>query len=312
MRWIGWNGWNGWNGWMGGLGALALALTLVPSCGCSLEDALENAPCESDDDCLGSQACIKTVHQAATGGVGWCRSDDKCVAGQQEGCIAADGACTLLPLYVVTDPATQISYCCEANGANIEDLAVVDADGSSARCLACATDLCSDQGDLSEPCSMGEPRCTIIQDTCGCRIPEAQLENSDCDDDATCGEGFVCTRTLEQMAEPDDVQSAVEPGWCRPQDAPECVAGQQEGCRSTQGCSSGEEQCAGQFCYCCASPANSDQFSVHVYMEDGASAACIECDRTPCTGGYTCTEIDDMGMGCDIPQGEICGCRPTM
>lgn len=292
---------------------LILAFTFATFAGCSLADALENAPCDSDDDCIGDYTCVKTLHEEANAESGLCRSDGKCVAGEQEGCVTAGGSCTSYLLTVVTDEATGVSYCCDTGGAN--DASVTQADGSSARCIACPSDLCSGS-EASEPCSEGEARCVVApESTCGCRVPANEIENSECDDASTCGEGFVCTRTLEQEAEPDELQPEdrlVEDGQCRPEDAPECVTGVQEGCRAESGCpgSGLDYQCAGTRCYCCDSPANSNEYSVHVYADTelGESAACVECPKSDCMTS-TCTALEDPT--CELTGGTVCGCLPA-
>ncbi len=291
---------------------LILAFTFATFAGCSLADSLENAPCDGDDDCLGSYTCVKTVHQTASALPGLCRDDGKCAAGQQEGCVTAAGSCTDFQLTVVTDESTGASYCCATGGA--ANPSVTMADGASARCVACPSDLCT--GDADEPCSEGDARCVVTSGGCGCRVPANEIENSDCVDAATCGEGFVCTRTLEQEAEPDEPlpeEQEQEPGWCRPDDMPECVGGSQVGCRTdgTMGCLSSQNySCtATGRCYCCDDPADSSNFTVHVYTETGSgeSAACIECRRSDCAT-QTCTLLEDAS--CVVSSG-VCGCTPA-
>jgi hypothetical protein len=293
---------------------ILLGLTLASFVGCSLADALENAPCESDDDCTGSQACVRTQHQEVTQAPGWCRSDGKCAAGEQEGCLSAGGQCTssFSTLYAVTHTPSGAVYCCETGG--VSDPSVIpSSDGTSAQCVACPSDLCT-EGSATEPCSEGDSRCTVVEGTCGCRVPADQIENSECDDDTTCGEGFVCVRTLEQAAEPDDNAGAQaqEPGSCRPTDMPECAGGLQVGCRSdnTLSCLSEHEyRCtADGRCYCCDDPDDPSGFSVRLYAESPGldSAACIECPNdcdspTP----YACTMLEDPD--CMMVSGQ-CGC----
>lgn len=290
---------------------ILLGLTIASFVGCSLEDALENAPCESDDDCTGSQECVQTEHQASVGELGWCRSDGKCAPGEQEGCLATGDSCgTSYTLYPVM-ASNGSSYCCETGGAS-DATATPSADGSSARCVVCPSDLCYEQGDATEPCSVGDSRCVEVSNGCGCRVPADQIENSECEDDATCGEGFVCVRTLEQATEsqetlPEDQMQ--EPGWCRTTN--ECASGLQEGCTTEGSCNSGQYQrCAGTRCYCCETPTNSTDFNVHVYDETelGESAACIECPRSECTTTDTCTALEDAS--CVISGGGPCGCLP--
>lgn len=292
---------------------ILLGLTIASFLGCSLEDALENAPCESDDDCTGSQACVRTLHQTNVGELGWCRSDGRCAAGEQEGCLSANGSCTASALYGVTASNGSI-YCCATGGSSDATL-VFGTDPSSAQCVVCPSDLCYEQGDASEPCSVGDSRCVEVSNGCGCRVPANEIENSDCVDDETCGEGFVCVRTLEQAAEPQESlpeDQMQEPGWCRPTDMPECASGLQQGCSTESGCDSGQYQrCAGTRCYCCETPTNSTDFNVHVYDETelGESAACIECPRTDCPTTETCTELEDDTC---MPTGSgPCGCLPA-
>ncbi|MEM9460992.1 MAG: hypothetical protein AAGF11_42905 [Myxococcota bacterium] len=188
--------------------------------GCSLEDALEGAPCNSTDDCVGEQACVK----APAADVGECRSDG--------------------------------------------------------------------------------------------RLPSDQVENNECDDDSSCGAGFVCTRTLEQQQEQQEQlpeNQAVEPGWCRPAETPECVQSEQVGCRTDGSCSGVDlrftSNCTSTGrCYCCGDPASSD-FNVHVYADTamGESAACVGCSKSACeTGTTTCTVLEDPD--CQVSAGSVCGC----
>jgi len=292
-----------------------LGITLAAFWGCSLDDALENAPCETNDDCLGDYTCVRTVHQDATGAPGWCRDDGGCVAGEQEGCAASGGACQNF-LTLATDPASGIGYCCDAAGV-VPSVTNVAADGSSAQCVVCSTSLCNGQGDMSEECVVGEPRCEAMSDGCGCRIPANQLENSECDDDDSCGEGFVCTRTAEQDEEPmDAIEPGPESGWCRPVEDPECVANSQPGCTktSTSSCGSGvSEVCAGPKCYCCEPAAASPEYIAKVYLErsDG-TAACIDCQNdcsaTVGSGSQACTAA--TAPTCQLSGSGPCGCTP--
>lgn len=261
---------------------VVLGITVATFAGCSLEEALENAPCVADEDCLGEQTCVKTAHQEATGQNGLCRSAGGCWAGEQEGCVTrSDGTCDYL-FYVICDDASGTCYCCEGQNA----IVIIDpADPSSAQCMS---------GDVID---------------------------SECDVDTDCagGQGLVCTRTLEQQAEPASAESlpenqAEEPGWCRPSTAPECVQGEQEGCRTDSGCQSSQtRKCAENGrCYCCDTPTDTNQFEVHVYEEaddQGSSAACVECPRNCTSGTDTCTDLEDPT--CEVPSG-VCGCTPMM
>ncbi len=298
------------------LGLFGIALTAF--LGCSLEDALENAPCNDDDDCLGEYTCVRTAHQEATLDVGWCRPEGQCAPGVQEGCVSPSGTCQNF-LTVATDPDSGNVYCCDANGVE-PTVTNVSADFTSAQCVACDPNLCNGEEDATEECAVGEPRCVAVQgEVCGCRVPENQIENSDCNDASDCGEGFVCTRTLEQEAEssenePLEENQAIQPGWCRPSDAPECVSGEQVGCSTTMndGCPSPQTlTCteAGR-CYCCADPADTSSRVAHVYAETsaGESAACVDCRRDDCTNpGDTCTSLENPA--CQIVSG-VCGCLP--
>lgn len=288
------------------------AIVVASFVGCSLEDALEGAPCNSDDDCLGEQTCVKTAHQEAAEAAGLCRSDGQCVAGEQEGCIASGGTCENFLFFVTCIEGTDTCYCCDSSDASLTNFSE---DMRSAQCVSCPTDLCSGNGDATESCSEGEPRCVVMQDTCGCRVPEDRIENTECDDASSCGEGFVCTRTLEQQEEPEEElpeNQAVEPGWCRPAQTPECAGGQQEGCRTDDSCSGVDLRFTANCtstgrCYCCGDPASND-FNVHVYTDTamGESAACVECPKSCDPGTSTCTMLEDPE--CVVTSGSVCGC----
>lgn len=254
-------------------------ITLATFVGCSLEDALENAPCDTDDDCVGGQACVRTAHQTAIADLGICRSDGQCAAGEQEGCATnPDGTCSDYLLYAICSDGTGACYCCDS----MDSVVIADPlDPSSAQCLS---------GDITNS------ECSTASDCAG-------------------GMGFVCTRTLEQEAEPDEVlteEQSVEDGWCRPTSAPDCVGGEQEGCRTESGCPGSGllEVCAGSRCYCCDSPANTNEFEAHVYTdtEAGESAACVECPRDCVAGEEPCTTLEDPA--CVISSG-VCGCKPS-
>lgn len=290
----------------------ALPLALLPLSGCTLDDALENAPCNSDDDCLGSYICVRTMTQTASGSAGLCREEAGCAAGVQAGCETFDGTCSSSSLTATC--VGELCFCCTPGSEVSEPLATASGP-AEALCINCGSVECPPEAP--EVCTSAQPRCDVPEGaTCGCRVPDDQVENSACADQASCGEGFVCTRTLEQeaedaSAEPFAEDQMIEPGWCRPEDAPECVAGQQEGCRLDGGsCGSGlTERCSGPRCFCCESP-DSSNFDVRVYEvvePDGTSAACVECDRSLCEGGSTCTTAEQSD--CVIMDG-VCGCTP--
>jgi hypothetical protein len=285
------------------LGVLAAAFA-----GCSLADALENAPCNTDDDCLGDQSCVRTLHTETLGGTGTCRSDGTCAAGEQLGCIVDGGGGCDIP-YTVTPASNGSSYCCDGFESSIS---AVSEDGLSAQCLSCASDLC-ESGE--EACVMGDARCTLVDALCGCRVPDDAVENSDCADASTCGEGFVCTRTLEQEAEPaEDTQTnqAEQPGSCRPEASPGCAIGEQDGCRKdSDSCTNGLTSiCSGSLCYCCEPPVASG-YSTFIYdiAADESSAACTWCPTGDCPGANACTAESDAD--CIVPGGELCGCTPA-
>ncbi len=205
-----------------------LGISLVSLSGCSIADALENAPCDSDDDCAGSYTCVRTQHQMLAVPMlpGLCREDGQCASGTQEGCIAPDAVASCSSLTKVCVESTTTCYCCDTGGSTDVSLTNFSADGTSAQCVTCPVDLCA-EGAASETCYQGDPRCTLAEgQSCGCRVPADEIENSECEDDSTCGDGFVCTRTLEQEEEPAEAgingqDIAEEPGWCRPEEAPE-------------------------------------------------------------------------------------------
>ena len=176
------------------------AILLGSVAGCYSPDTLENAPCETDEDCLRGYRCIKTLHQQAMSLAGWCRNDELCAEGEQEGCLTTeDGECPRADLTPVSDPMSGNTFCCRTNDSIDPWIHIVSSDFSSALCGTCPSDLCPQDRVL---CRTGEPRCQLVEGLCGCRTPDAQIENAECASDQTCGEGFSCTRTLEQEAEP--------------------------------------------------------------------------------------------------------------
>ena len=292
--------------------AWLLAILSCSVSGCYSPETLENAPCEIDEDCLRGYRCIKTLHQQAKAAAGWCRNDGRCAEGEQEGCLAADGGeCPRADLTPVDDPTSGNTFCCRTNDSIDPWIHIASSDFSSALCGGCPDDLCPED---RVPCRTGEPRCELVEDLCGCRTTDAQVENSECASDQTCGEGFGCTRTLEQEAEPleaDPSDQEQEPGWCRPLESPGCVGGQQEGCRTDAGCVGPEDPtCTAEgLCYCCGASSSAD-VGMHVYAVDAqrSSAACIECPRAECTAPLvTCTVLEDPQ--CEVLDG-VCGCAP--
>lgn len=295
----------------GGLG-IAAGLALGLALGCTFSDKLRDAPCNSDDDCLGEYRCVRTVQQMMTGDAGLCRSDGRCAVGAQEGCLAREGSldCEGALSKVCSDDGTAC-YCCDVGSDALVALGNVGEDGSSAQCIVCAPDLCDDE---TEPCIEGDARCDADEDGCGCRIPDDLVEDSPCDDDESCGEGFVCTRTLEQATEPQEPLAEDKPaadGWCRPEGAPGCAAGQ-PGCRASDGCPTDQTQrCdANGRCFCCPRPEDSERFDARIYAvdDDGSSAACISCPREPCTTS-ACTPVETAS--CEVVHG-VCGCDPMI
>jgi hypothetical protein len=252
---------------------ILLGITFTTLGGCSLEDALENAPCETAEDCLGSQTCVRTQHQLANESVGLCRSNGECAAGEQEGCVATGTGCSFSSSLTAVMASSGATYCCP-NSFSGEGTIVVEAtDQSSAWCI------------------------TVDQIVM-------------CDDDSDCVSGVACVRTLEQEAEPDEMdvgEREVEPGWCLPDG---CLGGSQEGCRTEESCGSGfsSPQTAEGRVYCCETPIASG-FTAHVYDETelGESAACTQCDTTACPSSAACTLLEDPT--CVVSSG-VCGCTP--
>jgi hypothetical protein len=251
---------------------ILLGITFTTLGGCSLEDALENAPCETAEDCLGSQTCVRTQHQLANESVGLCRSNGECAAGEQEGCVATGTGCSFSSSLTAVMASSGATYCCP-NSFSGEGTIVVEAtDQSSAWCI------------------------TVDQIVM-------------CDDDSDCVSGVACVRTLEQEAEDtrelEEEDRPQEPGWCLPDG---CLAGSQEGCRIATGesCSSDLTQAqAGTRYYCCTPPANGFSTLVYAETELGESAACTQC---PTNGCSPCTALTDAT--CALTDGGPCGCVP--
>ncbi len=285
--------------WWTILGATAAALY-----GCSVEDSLEGAPCNSVDDCVGDQACVQTLHAIANNLPGVCHSGGGvCEPGQTVGCVAAGDVCDNF-LATVAGP-NGVSYCCETS-----DSTIMDADGQSAVCSApCDQSLCTSG---QETCTDGQPRCVVVEGICGCRVPDDQVENSDCVDDDTCGEGFSCVRTLEQATESQEASAATQmqqTGTCRPDSDLQCALGQQDGCQKdpNASCSSGLSSVDnGPLSYCCQSPDGSG-FTTKIYQvsADEREVACTWCS-VDCAMGTACTELSAPG-NCTITSG-LCGC----
>ncbi|MEM7151704.1 MAG: hypothetical protein AAF799_02635 [Myxococcota bacterium] len=249
-----------------------IGLALAASFSCSLDDALANAPCESNDDCLGAYTCVKTVHNSQ---VGLCRDDGQCAVGQQEGCSTnGDGTCDNFLTSVCSLDNPQDCYCCPSG----TDLVAVDAASGTAACIG--------NEIQNEPCD-GDAACGAGF-TCT-RTLEQEAESAEAE-----------TRKEEQEE---------EDGWCRPDSDPGCAVGAQPGCTTDGGCSSGTEQVdtAEGRSFCCERPTASG-FSVHVYAVagDGSSAACVECPS--CDSGTPCTELEDTE--CIVTSG-VCGCAPS-
>ena len=300
---------------------LALAVLLLPAC---LAESLENAPCITADDCAGNYQCVYTETQRlAPNGVGFCRPDGACAVGLQDGCAAAGNNCLDDALDDVCDPETDLCFCCNLdtstssvpNPASVAAIGDIAADGSSAVCIVCPDSNCEPP---LEPCLAGEDRCEIddSDDHCGCRVMEEDIENSECDVDGDCGADFLCVRTLEQLAEPEEAlneNQGQELGLCQPDDDPACANGLQNGCAIATGfdsCTGGLLNIcneAGQ-CFCCASQTEASGFSHHVYAvaADGSSAACTACPY--CDQGNTCTRETDAT--CELDAGSLCGCTP--
>jgi hypothetical protein len=233
---------------------ILLGLTLASFVGCSLEDALENAPCESEDDCAGSQACVQTEHQANTGQLGWCRSDGSCAAGEQEGCLAGSGCSSGSPV----TGGSGASYCCPY-AVSGEVIVIEAADQSSAWCLT-TDEIVTCDDDTECPVNIS---CV--------RTLEQQAEDA-------------------QELEPAD--QPAEPGWCLPGGC--LGGSQEGCSISTgESCGSGlTSACAGSRCYCCETPVSSG-YTARVYAETelGESAACVACPD--CPNYDPCTELED-------------------
>lgn len=233
---------------------ILLGLTIASFLGCSLEDALENAPCESDDDCTGSQACVRTLHQTSVDDLGWCRSNGECAAGEQEGCPADGNGCGFMTAVMGTSKA----YCCPSTGNEI--IVVEDADHSSAWCLT--TD-------------------EIV--TCD--------DDNPCPENISCVR--TLEQQEEDAQEPEPADRPAEPGWCLPggclsgsQEGCSISTG--------VSCGSGlTSVCAGSRCYCCETPVSSG-YTAHVYAETelGESAACVACPECP-NFEPACTVLED-------------------
>lgn len=275
---------------------------------CSLDDVLENAACNNDDDCTSNQACIKTLDQKNDDALGRCRGDGACAAGQQSGCAGTEFECLAGGLSFA-DFEENI-YCCDEPGSVIVE---VDANDGTADCLSCAQTLCESSEQV---CTAEDSLCVIdAASRCGCRPTD--IENALCDDDAACGDGFECVRTLEQEAEPSDPQDnaqAIEKGFCRPVEGgvASCDLGTQPGCRSDAGsCGSGTTSSAlvdGRE-YCCVTPDEPALSTALVYeiAGDGSSAACTDCSVLDCPSPTkACTMESDTN--CNVT--DVCGCTP--
>ncbi len=281
---------------------------------CNVDDILVGAPCESADDCPNLN-CVRTPSEEASGNAGRCSETTTCVPGEQEGCAASsDGSCSSFELFPTEDEDGRTFCCPDGNGTRT--VVGVSEDGSTAECFLCPS--CSSS---EESCSAGDDRCVAEGDApCGCRPTDAAIENEPCEDDATCGGGFTCVRTLEQMAEPDEPEVAeqgIEAGQCRPESDAACVGGQQVGCLLPSGGScqgSTNRVDVGSLSYCCPDATSTDFLQlVYATTDDQSSAACTACSRRACpnaAGDLTepqCTAITDPA--CIVDDG-FCGCPP--
>lgn len=284
--------------------------------GCGIDDALQGAPCENDDDCP-ALTCVRTAAEKANEEPGTCSEDDSCVRGEQEGCQATtNGGCVNGGLVPATaDDGT--TFCCAAGSGSPSVISV--ADDGTAVCFDCPT--CS--SGQQEPCKAGDARCEVEEGApCGCRTTDAALVGDPCETDEDCG-AATCVRTLEQEAEPNEplpVDQPQEPGQCRPADMPACAGGSQVGCLLPPG-----EFCGGatqevdvdSLSFCCPEPSNSSEFRALVYQiaGDQSSVACTACARSGCddaAGNLTapqCTLLSDPE--CEVDPGALCGCAPA-
>ncbi len=291
-----------------------LGLALLLTTACSVDDLLVGAPCNDDGDCPALH-CVRTATQAAAGDPGQCASESSCVRGEQEGCQAtAEGACSdtfLTP----TEDSDGTVFCCGTLSGATPRIVAVDDDGT-AECASCGG--CN--SSTEEACLEGEDRCVVEDDApCGCRLTDAAIENTECDDDADCGDSLSCVRTLEQREEPDEPQvseQGVEAGLCRSDDT--CFGGTQAGCLLPSGSSCGgstESVGVGPLTYCCPEPTSSAFIPlVYAVADDESSAACTTCERSSCPNAQgqllldECTNVSDGA--CDVEPGALCGCPP--
>ena len=249
-----------------------IGLALAASFSCSLDDALANAPCNSNDDCLGAYTCVKTVDNPE---VGLCRDDGQCATGQQEGCSTnADGTCDNFLVVVCNLDNPQDCYCCESG----TDLVAPDAMSGTAVCLSNEIENQACDGDAA--CGTGFV-CT--------RTLEQDAESAEAE-------------SLPQNQEQED-------GWCRPEGDPGCEVGQQPGCSTDGSCGSSlsKRDTVDGLSFCCEQATAAD-FQAHVYAvsSDGASAACVDCPDCE-TGTQSCTALEDST--CIVSDG-VCGCTP--
>ncbi|MEM6989780.1 MAG: hypothetical protein AAF721_04770 [Myxococcota bacterium] len=284
----------------------ALGVAAAAAFGCSLASALENAPCNNSEDCLGDYTCTRTLSQDIAE-PGLCRLDGACAPGLQAGCpIEPDADCDI-GLNEFCSPDTGVCLCC-AGSASADIFVGVAGDGVTPLCVSCPDDCEGDQ----EPCLAGSEGCEAGEGMCGCFRPDSAIENSSCIDDESCGSSFQCVRTLEQEAEsaanePEPSEQAEEDGVCRPIDDPTCLADRQIGCRSDNGCNGAvllQERCTSTGnCYCC----DISVFSrVYAEAQDGSSAACTECPGCM-VGEVACTVLQNPSC---TPTDGACGCMP--
>ena len=107
---------------------LALLVGFGSAAACVDESMLENEECLSDDDCFNSQTCVITAYQAQRfDGVGQCRSDGECVAGEQPGCGCINDG---------------VNECCTGSvvSATNETLAMVPHDNQTLGCICVRPD----------------------------------------------------------------------------------------------------------------------------------------------------------------------------
>lgn len=140
------------------------------------------------------------------------------------------------------------------------------------------------------------------------------LEGAPCNSSSDCASSQTCVRTLEQEAEPLDLNAA-EPqsGVCSSDDA--CLRGEQAGCQAVEGSTpcptaitSGlRETMYEGVLYCCPS-GTGDLVRVYAVTDDAESAACVSCSSDDCGDPEeeACIAGDER---CEVAEGALCGCR---